>query len=66
MSLVYNKSGAEIAFEIAEAYMQPGIRSQVERRNPQGKQAFFSLYELFYELTTLEVCPMSLPQPIYA
>ena len=66
MTLVHNKNGAEIAFEIAEAYMFDDLREQVEEMNPQTKQLFFSLYEILYEIQLGEVCPMSLASPLYA
>lgn len=66
MSLVYNKSGAEIAFEIALAFMFDDLRELVEAMKPQTKQEFFSLYERAHESDIGEVWNLSLPQPIYA
>lgn len=65
-TLVRNKSGEEIVFEIALAYMLDDLRELVESMKPQTKQEFFSLYELAYEDDLGELCPLSVPQPIYA
>ena len=66
MSLVRNKSGAEIAFEIALAFMFDDLRELVESMHPQTKQEFFSLYEIAHEDDLGEEWNLSLPQPLYA
>ena len=65
MSLVRNKSGQEICFEIALAFMLDDLREQVETLHPKTKQLFISLYEMLHESELGEDWNLSLPEPLY-
>lgn len=65
MSLVKNKSGTEICFEVAETHMFDDLREYLHRFGFQTKQAFFSAYETVYEKEFGEPWFLSLPNPIY-
>lgn len=66
MSLVKNKNGAQVCFEIAEAYMRVDLWEHLKKFRFPTKQAFFSAYEVLYEKEFGEPCRMSECDPIYA
>lgn len=66
MSIVKNKNGAELCFEIAEAYMLGDLWEYLKKFRFHTKQAFFSAYEVLYEKEFGEPCRMSESNPIYA
>ena len=61
MTLVTNRAGEKICFEIALAKMNDDIREYLETLRLPTKQAFFTAYELAYEREMKSVWEYSKP-----
>lgn len=61
MSIVINRAGAEICFEIALAKMSDDLREYLEGLHLPSKQAFFTMYERLHERETNSVWNLSRP-----
>lgn len=64
MSLVRNKHGAEVCFEVALCYMNDDLRESLEEMG-LDKQTMFSMYEIAHEADVGEEWNCSKANPIY-
>ena len=62
MSIVINRAGEEICFEIALTEMNDDLREQLEAMRLPTKQAFFTAYEIAYEREMKSVWKLSKPR----